>query len=285
MVLQRKTGLQEIAPGVWAMILSIIEPEGGGPNSGFIVAGDEVIVVDSLISLGTAREFLGQITSITGREPTFLINTHSHGDHVSGNQIFAPPAKIIAHESVREVLLHEGDSIIERTIQMQPTLAEDLNGAKISVPDITYRAHMTLHFGRLTIELIHPGKAHSLGDTIVYLPEEKILYAGDLLFNHIFPPIFGDSAGWIAAIEQIESMDIEYIVPGHGFICTKQEVTDLKHCLIELREQVKKHHDRNLDKEEALSEIDIGAYRKWPHQERLELDVDQIYREFEREKR
>ena len=281
MVLQNKTGLQEMVPGVWAMILSIIEPEGGGPNSGFIVAGDEVIVIDSLISLGAAKELLGQIKSLTGREPTFLINTHSHGDHVNGNQIFAPPAKILAHESVREVLLREGDSIIERTVQMRPALSEDLKGAKIIVPDITYHARMTLHFGRLTIELIHPGMAHTLGDTMVYLPEEKVLYAGDLLFNHIFPPIFGDSAGWIAAIEQIEGMDIQAIVPGHGFICTKQEITDLKHCLIELREQVRKCYDRKLDKEKALSEIDMGVYRKWPHQERLELDVDQLYKEFE----
>ena len=281
MVSQNKTGLQEVVPGVWAMILSIIEPEGGGPNSGFIVAGDEVIVIDSLISLGAAKELLGQIKSLTGREPTFLINTHSHGDHVNGNQIFAPPAKILAHESVREVLLREGDSIIERTVQMRPALSEDLKGAKIIVPDITYHARMTLHFGRLTIELIHPGMAHTLGDTMVYLPEEKVLYAGDLLFNHIFPPIFGDSAGWIAAIEQIEGMDIQAIVPGHGFICTKQEITDLKHCLIELREQVRKCYDRKLDKEKALSEIDMGVYRKWPHQERLELDVDQLYKEFE----
>ena len=281
MVSQNKTGLQQVVPGVWAMILSIIEPEGGGPNSGFIVAGDEVIVIDSLISLGAAKELLGQIKSLTGREPTFLINTHSHGDHVNGNQIFAPPAKILAHESVREVLLREGDSIIERTVQMRPALSEDLKGAKIIVPDITYHARMTLHFGRLTIELIHPGMAHTLGDTMVYLPEEKVLYAGDLLFNHIFPPIFGDSAGWIAAIEQIEGMDIQAIVPGHGFICTKQEITDLKHCLIELREQVRKCYDRKLDKEKALSEIDMGVYRKWPHQERLELDVDQLYKEFE----
>ncbi|MFC2067385.1 MBL fold metallo-hydrolase, partial [Chloroflexota bacterium] len=214
-------------------------------------------------------------------EPTFLINTHSHGDHVNGNQIFAPPAKIIAHESVREVLLREGRSIIDRTVQTRPVLAEDLKAARIVAPDITYRKHMTLYFGGRTIELIHPGKAHTLGDTMVYLAEEKVLYAGDLLFNHIIPPIFGDSAGWIAVIEQIEAMDIKTIVPGHGFVCTKQEITDLKHCLTKLREQVRKCYDRKLDKEKTLSEIELGDYRNWPHQERLALDVNQLYKEFE----
>lgn len=281
MLPQKKTGLQEVAPSAWVMILSISEPEGGGPNSGFIVAGDEVIVIDSLISLGAARELLSQIKDLTGKKPTFLINTHSHGDHVNGNQVFAPPAKIIAHENVREVLLREGHSIIERTAQMRPALAEDLKEARIVAPAITYRNRMTFYFGGRTIELIHPGKAHSAGDTMVYLPEDKILYAGDLLFNHIFPPIFGDSAGWINALEQMEKMDIKTVVPGHGFVCTKQEITDLKNFLIELSKQVKEYCERQTSKEKALSMIDMGIYSGWPHQERLALDVDQLYKEFD----
>ncbi len=277
---QGKTGLQEVASGAWAMIMSIIEPEGGGPNAGFILAGDEVVVIDALISLGAARELLKQIKSVTGKKPTFLINTHEHGDHVLGNQVFAPPAVIIAHENVREMLLRGGRSIIDRFVKMRPALAEDLKEARIVTPEITYRNQMSLYLGGRTIELIHPGKAHTQGDTIVYLPDEKVLYAGDLLFNHIVPPIFGDSAGWIAAIEQIEKMDVKTIVPGHGFVCTKQEITDLKHYLIELRRQVKKCYDRKLTKEKALAEIDMGVYKEWPHQERLALDVEQLYKEF-----
>ncbi len=277
---QGKVGLQEVASGAWAMIMSIIEPEGGGPNAGFILAGDEVVVIDALISLSAARELLKQIKSVTGKKPTFLINTHEHGDHVLGNQVFAPPAVIIAHENVREMLLRGGRSIIDRFVKMRPALAEDLKEARIITPEITYRNQMSLYLGGRTIELIHPGKAHTLGDTIVYLPDEKVLYAGDLLFNHIVPPIFGDSAGWIAAIEQIEKMDIKTIVPGHGFVCTKQEITDLKHYLIELRRQVKKCYDHKLTKEKTLAEIDMGVYREWPHPERLALDVEQLYKEF-----
>ena len=280
MISKGKTGIQEVAPGIWAMITSIIGTEGGGPNAGFIAVGDEVIVIDSLISLGAARELLSHIKSNTGKEPTFLINTHSHGDHVNGNQIFAPPARIIAHENVREVLLRDGESIIQRTAQMRPALADDLKEARIVVPHITYRDHMTLNFGGCTIELIHPGIAHTPGDTMVYLPEAKVLYAGDLLFNHICPPIFGDSAGWIAALERIEDMDIEAIIPGHGFVCTMQEITDLKQFLTRLRQQVRKCYDRKLEKEKAVAEIDMGPYANWPQQERLALDVDQLYKEF-----
>jgi len=280
MISPGKTGLQEVAPGAWAMLTSCIGKEGGGPHAGFILAGDEVIVIDSLISLASARELLTKIREIAGKEPTFLINTHAHPDHVIGNQILAPPATIIAHEKVREVLLKEGSAIIDGMVKENPALAEDLREARIVLPDITYRSHMTLYFGGRTIELIHPGVSHTAGDTLVYLKEDKVLYAGDLLFNMIVPPIFGNSTGWIAALEQIERMDIDVVVPGHGFICGKEGITELKGCLLWIRQQVKECYDRKLSKEEALAEIDMGIYRDWPHRERLVLDVEQLYKEF-----
>jgi len=223
---------------------------------------------------------LGHIKRITGKEPTFLINTHNHADHVIGNQVFSPPAAIIAHENVREVLLRDGRAIIDRVAQTRPALSAELKEARIVAPQITYQNVLTLYLGGRTIQLIHPGKAHTLGDTIVFLPEAKVLFAGDLLFNHIVPPIMGDSAGWIAAIERIESMDIQTIIPGHGFMSTKQEIVDLKQFLIKLRQEVKKCYDRKLDKEKAKAEIDLGVYREWPHQERLTVDIDQLYKEF-----
>ena len=75
-------------------------------------------------------------------------------------------------------------------------------------------------------------------------------------------------------------MDIETVIPGHGFVCTKQELIDLKRCLLKLRREVKKCYDRKLTEKEARSEIDLGIYREWPHQERLTLDIHQLYQEF-----
>jgi len=141
---------------------------------------------------------------------------------------------------------------------------------------------MTLHVDGRAIELIHPGVAHTHGDTMVYLPDEKILFSGDILFNHIFPPIRGSSAGWIAAIELAETMDVDTIVPGHGFIATKKELGDLKRCLIELRSQVKKCFVQGLPVEQAIKEIDM-PYLGWPRTERLGPDVEIIYEELLKE--
>jgi cyclase len=278
-VLESRIEFREIASGVWAVVTSLAE-SGGGPNSGFIVAGEEVIVIDSLVTPNLARELLRRIEAFTGKQPTFLVNTHSHGDHVIGNEVFAPPATVIAHEDIREILLREGRSIIDTIARLRRDLSEELKETRIVAPSITYRGRMALCFGARRVELINWGDAHSRGDTVVYLPQERVLYSGDLLFNHIFPPIYGSSAGWVRALEQIEGMDIKVIVPGHGFLGGKREITDLKNCLIELRRQIRMCYERSLSKEEAISEIDMGTYRQWPHQERLALAIDQLYKEF-----
>ena len=273
-----KTGLVEVAPSAWAVIMSVIPPEGGGPNAGFFVAGEQVIVIDSLISPGFGQQLSGYIRQVTDKSPTYLINTHGHGDHVFGNQIFSPPATIIAHEKVRETLLSQGEVMVNSFAERLSGLVPDIKDTNVIAPHITYRHHMTLHLDGRTVELIHPGVAHTDGDTMVYLPDDKLLYAGDILFNHIFPPIFGSSAGWITAIEQIEAMDIDTVVPGHGFIATKKELGDLKRCLIELRSQVKDCFDQGLSAEEATKRVAL-PYLEWPRAERLPLGVQTIYQE------
>ncbi len=280
MTAKSKTGIQQIAEGAWAMVTSAIGPEGGGPNAGIIQAGHEVILVDTLISLTPARELLAAIKELTGQSPTFVINTHPHADHVNGNQVFAPPAKIIAHENVREFLVREGRAIIDRFLQGRPAYAEDLKDARIVPPDIAFRDSLELDFGGRTVKIVHPGKAHTLGDSFVYLPESKVLFAGDLLFNHIIPPITGSSTGWIEAIEQLEKLDIETVVPGHGFVGKKQDLVDMKKFIIDLRQQVRTSYERKLTGEQALAGLKLDAYRDWPHPERLKVDVDQLYREF-----
>ena len=280
MVSQGKTGLQEVAPGIWANILSLIAPDGGGPNAGFILAGNNTIIVDSLITLGAAREMLAGIKKAGGKELSFLINTHSHGDHIIGNQIFAPPAIVIAQENTRDAIMREGAAGIKRMVDMRPNLAEDLREARVVVPDITYRDAMTLNFGGRSVELIHLGPAHTLGDTIVYIPEEQALFAGDLLFNHIVPPIMGDSANWIRAITWLEGLDIKAVIPGHGYVGTKEDLVEMKKFLQRLRREVKKCYDKGLPQDKVVTEINLGKYRDWPHQERLTMDVAKLYREF-----
>lgn len=281
MAFYSRTGLVEVKPGISAVIMSTMS-EGGGPNAGLIIAGEQVIVIDSLMSPASGRQLMEYLRQITNKSPTYLINTHSHGDHVFGNQVFSPPATIIAPENVRDVLLSRGQEMVKSFAERFSDLLPDIGDTTIVAPHMTYRDRVTLHFAGYTIDLIHPGVAHTNGDTIVYLPDEKVVFAGDIVFNHIFPPIFGSSGGWIAAIEQLEAMDIDTIVPGHGFVATKQDLAVFKQFLVELRDQVKECFLRGLSPEQAANKIHM-PYLQWPYSERLGRDVQVIYEELKKE--
>ncbi|MFH0847616.1 MAG: MBL fold metallo-hydrolase [Chloroflexota bacterium] len=275
-----KTGLREIAPGVYAMVTSIIGPDGGGPHGGFIVAGDKVIVIDAFITMTAARELLSQIKSVTKKEPSYLIYTHSHGDHIVGARVFCPPAVAIAQENAREEMLKEGRAGIERMMQMRPQLAPYMKGAEVVLPDITFCHQMSLCFGNRQIELIWVGPAHSNGDILVYLPKEKVLFAGDLLFDHVCPPLRGSSAGWIDAISFVEELDVKHYVPGHGFISNKKELGDMKRFLRHLRREVKKCYDQKIPKKKVAEAINLGEFKNWGRLERLPDATAFIYDEF-----
>ncbi|MFW6125799.1 MAG: MBL fold metallo-hydrolase [Chloroflexota bacterium] len=272
------TGLIDLGRDTWAVVMSIIPPEGGGPNAGFFLAGDGVVVIDSLVSPNFGQQLLNYVREVTDKPVAYLINTHAHGDHVFGNQALSPPAVVIAHHGARDALVSQGQAMVRSFAERFADAVPDIKETTVIPPTVTYSQHMTLHLGDRTVQLLHLGVAHTEGDTVVYLPEEKLLYAGDLLFNHIFPPIFGSSAGWIAAIEHMEAMDVDTIVPGHGFLATKKDLIELKRCLLALREAVAECFDRGLSAEEATKRIEV-PYLQWPRSERLPVAVQTIYRE------
>ncbi len=126
--------------------MCIIPPEGGGPNAGFIVFGDQVLVIDSVMSPGLGQKLLKDLRKVTKNPPTYFANTHNHGDHVLGNQAFSAPATIIGHENVREALLSQREVMIKSFAERYSSLVPDIEATTLLPPQITYRDRMTLHF-------------------------------------------------------------------------------------------------------------------------------------------
>lgn len=188
---------------------------GAGGNTGFIVGSSGVIVIDAKTTADSARAMLAEIAKITPKPVTHVILTHSDPDHVNGLMGFPKGLAIIAHENCKSEML------------------DALNGAPAAmallrdyIPTQTIANTSDLTIDGVHLRLLHLAPAHTSGDLMVYLPEQKILFAGDILIMHFaYPPIHrekhGSSEGWITNMDGILAVDADTFVPGHGDVQTK----------------------------------------------------------------
>lgn len=205
--------LVEVADRVFAYV----QPDGSWfiNNTGFITAPDGVIAIDTCSTEKRTRAFLDSVRSVTPAPLRAVVNTHHHGDHTHGNYL-THPAAIIAHDSCRDLVIASGISHYEGVWE-----GADWGHLELSAPMITFAERSTVWAGDRKIELHYIGTpAHTTNDIVAWLPEEKVLYAGDLVFNGGTPfVLMGSVSGSLEALERVRSFGAETIVPGHGGVC------------------------------------------------------------------
>ena len=215
--------LQQLGPGVYAAI--------GGPmagsNAGFVIGDDAVLVIDTFFYPDAAKALLVEIRKITDKPIRYVVNTHYHIDHVSGDAVFkAAGATIIAHKNVpgwihaENIHLMGGDRI-------RPEIKVQIDA--LIGPDRTVDKTTILTLGKCRIEL-RPVTGHTGGDLVVSVPDAKVLFAGDILWNHLGPTtIDGRIITWTADLAHIEALPgVAAFVPGHGEVASAKDVDDMK---------------------------------------------------------
>ncbi len=203
----------EVARDVYAYV----QPDGTWfiNNAGFVVDADGVVVVDTCSTEARTLGLLDAVADVSGAPVRTLVNTHHHGDHTNGNGIVAGGrVDIVAHRECREVLAAEGinhyDGVWEPVDWGELTLA---------LPTITFDDRLTLWCGR-RLELRHPGVAHTTNDAVVWLPDDGVLFTGDLIFHGGTPfVLMGSVQGALESIDFLKDFGAETVVPGHGPVC------------------------------------------------------------------
>jgi len=218
--------LRRLAPGVYASLGDIGRGSEGRPNAGFVVTSSGVVVIDALASPRQAEELLQSIRSVTRQPVKWVILTHHHPDHHFGTAVFRRlGAKVIAHPD-RRVLASEGgeDALIADWVRVVGLDA--MRGFEFAdTPDRPVTATDTLCLGGKTLVIRHPGAAHSPGDLMVWLPRERILFAGDLLVEDgVTMVVDGNSDRLLHALAAIDSLAPKSVVPGHGAIPGRPEL-------------------------------------------------------------
>lgn len=213
--------LEEVGAGLYAYI----QPTGGWMvnNTGTIVdASGRAILIDTAATEKRNRAILASVAEVSTGAPRVLINTHHHPDHVYGNCFLPPETLIVAHDRCRELVLRAG------TAAMKELTEPDYGNITIRPPELTVNDRLTIHAEGFPVELHTVAPAHTSNDVIVWLPQQRVLYAGDLAFNG-GQPIFldGSAAGYIRAVEFMRSLEPEVLVGGHGPVTRGDAVATL----------------------------------------------------------
>lgn len=274
-------------------------------NSGLINLGGGV-VIDTQSDLAHARQMIEMFGKVWPAMPQRVINTHEDADHVWGNQLFTD-AEIIAHRSVPErmkqvaepkesqKLLHGVGRFLTRLVlkTLHPgleaaggQLLEDYNfdGIELVLPTTLFDARYELNLDGKQVHLIYVGPCHQVGDTIIHLPEERVVFAGDVLFRQCTPMGWtGSYEKWFKCLDLLIELDPEVIVPGHGPLCGIEGAMEMKAYLQYVRDESRKCFDAGLSSLEAAKKIEFGPYAEWRAPARLYMNVERAYREFRNE--
>lgn len=296
-------GLYDLGRQVYAWLV----PNGswGESNAGLIVGQRRSLLIDTLWDLRLTRQMLDAMGPLTGSAPiTRLVNTHADGDHFWGNQLVAS-AKIIASkaaaEEMRDIkpfkmrmfgrlgmilsLLHLGGAGRAGHWFQGMIKPYDFSDVRVTLPTCTFNGALTLDLEGRVIELSEVGPAHTRGDTLVFVPDAKILFAGDILFIGSTPVMWaGPLENWRKALDRILALDVETIVPGHGPITDKEGVRAVKAYWEYLDRQVRERFWRGLSPRRAAYDIVFGGdfdrqpFAQWNSPERIMTNTHILYR-------
>ena len=201
----------ELGPGLYAYTAE------GDPNSGVIVGPDGVVVVDAQATPAMAEDVKARIATVTDRKVTQVVLSHYHAVRVLGASGYGA-VPVIASEVTRDLIAERGQQDMDSEIGRFPRLFR----GKESIPGLTWPTHtfqrrMTLWLGQREAQVIHIGRSHTAGDTVVWLPKEKVLFAGDTV-EFGATPYCGDAhfTDWPATIAAIRELGAEKLVPGRG---------------------------------------------------------------------
>ncbi|GAA4982714.1 cyclase [Nonomuraea thailandensis] len=263
--------LHELVPGVYAWV----QPDWTWwvNNAGAVTGSGGTVVIDTCAGERRTRRFLMKLATRTHGAPVrAAVNTHEHGDHTHGNSLLPADTVIVGHESTREGVL--SDIIIDGAPPFWAPVP-DWGNVSRRPPSVVFRSEVTLHTGDRRVELRHPGfVAHSAGDVVAWLPEERVLFAGDLLFNGVTPlALSGSVEGSLRALDWLAAFAPELVVPGHGPLV---DARALPYVLAEQERYfrfVQKEAARGLSPLEAARQADLGEFAGWGDPERLVLNL------------
>jgi glyoxylase-like metal-dependent hydrolase (beta-lactamase superfamily II) len=255
------------------------------PNIGIIVGDESIMVVDTGMGPKNAKIVLEEVKKISDKPIKYLAITHFHPEHGMGAQSFPKETQIIVPIAQKQELEKKGPGYIEFFSGMSPEIADLLSDVKLVSPDIAFDKKMEVDLGGQKVELYHFQTAHTQGDMFVYLPDQQLLFGGDIIIERFFPimPDADSSAlGWMESLKQLKALDPLIIVPGHGDVSDASLIDQLSIYLAALKIQVERHKKNGDDAEQASAQLVPQFQRSYSHWDEamwIKFAIERFYSE------
>jgi len=229
-----------------------VETGWSGANVGYVITTEGLVMIDTPHKPSDAIKWKEEVEN--KGKVRYLINTESHQDHTTCDFFFN--TTVIAHEKAREKILNaDVKRILERVVQKDPSCIPLIKDYKVNAPSITFSERLSLYMGKHSFHLIHmPG--HTSGQIAVLIPEERAIFTGDNVCYKVQGFLHdSDPYAWLESIEQIDKMDVDYIVPGHGDVCDKSYLKEQKVFIQDCIDKVSNAITNGWTKEETLAGV------------------------------
>ena len=270
-------------------------------NSGYVDLGDGLLF-DTQSDLPHAHQMIDLFSSVWARMPRYVVNSHEDIDHVGGNQLF-PGAQIIGHRSLPERMREVADPkemlqllFATSTPQLRTFIQAGHRGMaamgrqlledydfrlmELATPTALVDDTLVLHLDDTEVHVIYVGPCHNIGDVIVHVPSEGVVFAGDVVFQQCTPIAWaGRYDDSFRILDLIAGLQPEVVVPGHGPVCGLDGLEEMRAYLKHVREESAQAFARGLTSLEAAKQIDLGQWAAWRAPGRVYMNVERAYRE------
>ena len=243
-------------------------------NSGVVSTSDGVLVFDALDSEALARSERQAIADVIKQPIRYLVSSVFHDPFSKGNLAYADVFKI-GHETYRAGLL---DQMQRGNLPVEEQ--------RTRMPNATFRDRMTLYLGGKEIQVLHFGNAHTKGDSILFVPQNRIVYMSEVFFNEEFPNMAGGyGVSWIRVLDTVRALDADIFIPGHGPIPedpkqTRAALDRMRQILVDARDRIQNEIARGATEDQVVATVTLQQYEKMPQfAGTKEAVVRRIYKE------
>ncbi|MBA01687.1 MAG: hypothetical protein CL752_04665 [Chloroflexi bacterium] len=270
--------LVEVSDGVFARLHE------GLTNAGIIVGDEGVMIIDSLRVPSFARALIEDVRKITSKPIKYVIDTHSHWDHSLGNEEF-PDATIIGHQNCRaEMLDIEAQELwMNKIVTSKESWSEEARTVTITPPAMTFNSKLSMYFGGRVIELRYFGRAHTSGDIFIFLPEDKLVFTGDVAQDSGVPFMMdGYMEDWVETGRLLCELPVDRFISGHGPVGGHEALVEAKDFINELVSTTKECIGNGQSNHEAVEVILkklSNRFGHWRGFDRVEDSIEFTFRQ------